>query len=230
MTRMLEFELISKPSPNVISTLIIVLVLSIIFIIVGLKVKKLDPEETPKGFLFVFIGIVGFFNNFLKDYISGKRLKFFAPYFFTIIVFLLFANTASLFGLAPPLANIGVALSFSIITFFAIKIAEFKFLGVKNKLKGILGPVWWLFPISVPTNLIGEVSTPFSMGLRLFVNLFSGVIMTTMVYMALNSLHWSLTVVAGVALHGIFDIFFGLIQAFVFLMLSIVNISMASEA
>ncbi|XMB71830.1 FoF1 ATP synthase subunit a [Mycoplasmatota bacterium WC30] len=224
---MLDFKLIAPISPNVISTLIIIFVLAIVFIIVGTKVKKLDPEVTPKGFVFLCITIVDFFNNFIKDYISGKRLKFFAPYLFTIIIFLAFANTISLFGLTPPLANIGVALSFSVITFFMIKVAEFKFQGVKNKLNGLVGYVKPLAPIMIPINLIGEVSTPFSMGLRLFVNLMSGTVIAAMVYAAV---HWTIGIFAGVFLHSVFDIFFGLIQAFVFFMLSTVNISMASEA
>ena len=234
----MNFDLISPISPNVISTLIIVFVLSITFIIVGVRIKKLDPAQTPKGFIFLCITIVDFFNNFIKEYISGKRLKFFAPYFFTIIVFLVLANTAALFGMAPPLANLSVALAFSVLTFFAIKIGEFKFAGVKNKIKSIIGPVWPIFFISVPTNLIGEISTPFSMGLRLFVNLFSGLIMSTMVYVSVSLalgeissiLSFGTSVILGVVLHSVFDIFFGVIQAFVFFMLTIINISMASEA
>lgn len=223
----MDFKLVGPISASVFSTLVIVAFLATVFIIVGQKVKKLDPAETPKGLVFVCIEIVGLFNNFIKDYMTGKRFKLFAPYFFTIIVFLAFANTAALFGLAPPLSNISVAVAFSILTFFAIKLAEIRFLGIKNKVKSLIGPVWWLFPISLPTNLVGEISTPFSMGLRLFVNLFAGVIMSTMVFI---SLHWSFSIFAGVFLHGIFDIFFGLIQAFVFFMLSVVNIALASEA
>lgn len=228
---MLEFKQFAPLSPSVRSTLIIVAVLSIIFIIVGSKVKKLNPTETPKGFLFVFVALVDFFNNYVKDYIHGeKRFRFLAPYLFTIILFLSVANTISLIGLTPPLSNIGVAMTFSVLTFIMIKISEFKFQGIVNKLKNLVGPVKVLAPIMIPINLIGEVSTPFSMGLRLFVNLMSGTVMTVMVFTALNSLTWVLSVVAGVGLHAVFDIFFGLIQAFVFFMLSTVNISMASEA
>lgn len=228
---MLDFKLIAPLSPNVVSTLIIITVLALVFIIVGLKVKNLDPSKAPKGFLFLCVFIVDFFNKFLKEYISGKRLKFFAPYLFTIIIFLALANTASLFGLMPPLANIGVALSFSLMTFIMIKVAEFKFQGIGNKLKGIIGPVKPLAPIMIPINLIGEISTPFSMGLRLFVNLMSGTVIAAMVYTAVSAILGFLgSIFAGVFLHAIFDIFFGLIQAFVFFMLSTVNISMASDA
>jgi len=65
------------------------------------------------------------------------------------------------------------------------------------------------------------------MGLRLFVNLMAGSVMAAMVYAVL---HWTAGIIAGVMLHVIFDIFFGLIQAFVFFMLSVVSISMASDA
>lgn len=234
----MNFDLVSPISSNVISTLVIVFVLSIVFIIVGVKVSKLDPAETPKGFLFLMIQLVDGFSGFLKQYVSPKIFKTFGPYFFTIIIFLAFANTIAIFGMSPPLANLSVALGFVVITFFAIKIAEFKFQGLWNKIKSLIGPVWWLFPISLPTNIIGEVSTPFSMGLRLFVNLFSGLIMSTMVFAAAEGLEQKLgeigvfgvSLLAGTALHIVFDIFFGLIQAFVFFMLTIVNISMASEA
>ena len=225
--KMLDFTFFESISPAVRSTIIIITVLSIIFIIIGMKIKKLDPKKTPKGILFGFIMIVDGFNTFISQYISGKKFRFFGAYLFTIIVFLGLANTVALFGLTPPLTNLGVALSFTVMTFFAIKVAEFKFLGVKKKALSLLGDVKPMAPLMLPINLIGEVSTPFSMGLRLFVNLLSGLVVASMVYAVL---HWTLGIIAGVLLHVIFDIFFGLIQAFVFLMLSTINISMAAEA
>jgi len=232
---MLEFKLFSPLSPNVISTLIIIAVLAIVFIIAGQKIKKLDPAETPKGFLFLCITIVDFFHNFLTDYMSGKSLKFFAPYLFTLILFLGVANTAALVGLTPPLGNIGVAMSYSILTFVMIKIAEFKFQGIKSKLSGLVGPVKPLAPLMIPINLIGEISTPFSMGLRLFVNIMSGVVISAMVFAIIGALQIIVVQIIGfammgVVLHLMFDIFFGLIQAFVFFMLTTVNLAMASES
>jgi F-type H+-transporting ATPase subunit a len=224
---MIKFTFFESLSPQVISTLIVVAFLAIVFIIIGLKVKKLDPHKTPKGFVFFCIVLVETFNNMVKSYVQEKPYRFFAPYLFTIITFLAFANTISLFGLVAPLSNLGVALSFSVMTFFIIKIAEFKYLGVIKKVDGLLGPVKPMAILMLPINLVGEISTPFSMGLRLFVNLMGGAVIATMVYAAL---HWTLGIIAGVFLHVVFDIFFGLIQAFVFFMLTTVNISMASDA
>lgn len=224
---MIKFTMFENLSPQVISTLIIITVLALVFIIVGIKVKKLDPHKTPKGFILVCILLVETFNNMVKSYVSEKPYKFFAPYLFTIITFLAVANTISLFGLQAPLSNLGVALSFSVMTFFIIKIAEFKYLGVVKKVDGLLGPVKPMAILMLPINLVGEISTPFSMGLRLFVNLMGGAVIAAMVYAAL---HWAAGIFAGVILHAVFDIFFGLIQAFVFFMLTTVNISMATDA
>jgi len=224
----MQFDLIGPISPAVISTIFIVVLLSIIFIIAGIRVKKLDPAKTPKGFMFLMITIVDFFNKFLSVYITEKkRFNFFAPYLFTILVFLAVANISSLFGMTAPLSNIGVAMSFSILTFIMVRVTELKFSSLKDKINSLVGPVKALAPIMVPINLIGEFSTPFSMGLRLFVNLLSGAIITAIFYGLLGLIGG---LFAGVALHAMFDIFFGLIQAFVFFMLSTVNLSMASEA
>ncbi|MDY0023335.1 MAG: F0F1 ATP synthase subunit A [Candidatus Izemoplasmatales bacterium] len=224
---MLDFNISGPLSPQVISTIIIISILAITFIIVGIRVKRLDPNKTPKGFVLICIMIVDFFNTFVQNYISGKRFKFFAPYLFTIIVFLALANTVSLFGLTPPLSNLGIALSFSVLTFLALRLAEIKYIGVVKKIDGLLGYVKPMAPIMLPINIIGDFSTPFSMGLRLFVNLMSGLVIASMVYAAL---HWIGGLFAGIILHAVFDIFFGLIQAFVFFMLTTVNIAMASEA
>jgi len=223
---MLDFKLSGPLSPNVISTLIVVFVLGLIAVIVGIKVGKLDHRKTPRGFVFVCVMIVDVFNRFISDHLPGKRTKVFGPYLFTILIFLAFANTISLFGLKPPLSNLSVALTFSAITIVMIKFAEVKYQGVWKKLVSLLGPVKPLAPIMLPINLIGEVSTPLTMGMRLFGNLMSGMVISVMVYTAL---HWAVGIFAGIFVHAFFDIFFGLIQAFVFFMLSTVNLSMASD-
>ncbi len=225
---MLDFKLIGPLSPQVVSTLIVVFFLSVFFIIIGGKIGKLKKTETPKGIVFATLMIVETGMNLIGQHLEGKKMKLFGPYLFTILVYLAFANTIALFGLAAPLSNAGVALSFSIITLFWLRFADIRFKGVKGKLHDVfIGHVWWMFPIMVPINLIGEISTPLTMGIRLFGNLLSGSIISAMVYAALN---FVAGIFAGVFLHAVFDVFFGLIQAFVFFMLSVVNISMAADA
>lgn len=225
---MLDFKIFGPLSPQVVSTIIIVTILALFFIIIGLKVSKLKPTDTPRGIVLVVIGFFEIIQNLIGEHLQGKKQKLFGPYLFTILVFLITANTIALFGLKAPLSNAGVALAFSIMTLFLLRFADLKYKGIKKKVHNIVvGYVWWMFPIMIPINLIGEVSTPLTMGIRLFGNLVSGAVISTMAYAALN---WAAGIFAGVFLHVIFDIFFGVIQAFVFFMLSLVNLSMATDA
>ena len=85
---LVEFHI---PNSQVYSTMLIVLVLSIAAIIIGLKVKKMKPEDkTPLWLVPVFM-IVDMINNLSKANL-GKRWKGYAPYFLTLTMFLFFSN------------------------------------------------------------------------------------------------------------------------------------------
>ena len=140
----------------------------------------------------------------------------------TILLFLLFANTASLAGFTAPLSNINVALGFSALAFGSIQIAALFIHKPLKRAKDLMEP----HPLFLPINLSGEMSTPFAMGLRLFGNLLSGSIIGIIVY-GLTS--WAGIVFGAFFLHPIFDVFFGAIQAYVYFMLFTIFLSMAVE-
>ena len=140
----------------------------------------------------------------------------------TILLFLGVANTASLFGLVPPLSDINVALGFSLLVFGSIQVSALVIKKPLQRAKDLLEPN----PAFLPINIIGEMSTPFAMGLRLFGNLLSGSIIGIIVY-GLTS--WAGIIFGAFLLHPVFDIFFGLIQAYVFFMLFSIFTSMAVE-
>ena len=64
----------------------------------------------------------------------------------------------------------------------------------------------------LPINLIGEIATPFSLGLRLFGNILSGSVIMALIY----SVTGFGALAVAPALHGYFDIFSGFIQTLVF--------------
>ena len=82
-------------------------------------------------------------------------------------------------------------------------------------------PVFLFFPI----NVISELSTPISMSLRLFGNMFSGTIMMSLIYGLLRVGSVSLAVAWPAALHAYLDVFAGALQAYVFAMLTMVFVS-----
>lgn len=175
-------------------------------------------------------------NNFIKEF-YGKNWRKYTPILMAILLFLALANTSALFGLANPLANINIALGFSLFAFLTIQIAGLIVRRPKNRLKDLSSPNVMLLPL----NIISEISTPLAMGLRLFGNLISGSIMMVVVFQMLNMLGDMLgsigpwvsgfgnTVITTAVLHPIFNIGFGLIQAFVYFMLLTVFLSMAIE-
>ncbi|MFW5841872.1 MAG: F0F1 ATP synthase subunit A [Bacillota bacterium] len=231
---MIEFY--TNLSPSLKTSLIITLFLIVFLSIIGKKAARLDPRSTPKGIVFIMIMFVDTLNNFIKEF-YGKNWRRYTPILMAILLFLALANTSALFGLANPLANINIALGFSIFAFLTIQIAGLIARRPKNRLKDLSSPNAMLLPL----NLISEISTPLAMGLRLFGNLISGSIMMVVVFQMLNIVGDMLgnigpwvsglgnTVITTAILHPIFNIGFGLIQAFVYFMLLTVFLSMAIE-
>lgn len=203
------------------SSLIITLFLMLSTMIIGLRVKKLKATDVPGGITLVSVMFVEMINNMLNGFFKNNR-RFFVPYLMTIFLFLLFANTASLVGFTTPLSNISVALGFSILAFGSIQLAALLVKKPIRRTKDLLDP----HPLFLLINLIGEMSTPFAMGIRLFGNLLSGSIIGIIVY-GLTS--WFGIIFGAFFLHPIFDVFFGVIQAYVYFMLFTIFLSMAVE-
>ncbi len=223
-------------SPNLKASLIVIVALSILSIVIGRKVAKLNPKDTPKGLVFIAVLLVEMLNDFIKEF-YGKRWKTFTPILVAVLLYLVFANTSALFGLANPLANITIALSFSLFAFLTIQLGGLYIRKPKNRIKDLATPNVLLMPL----NVISEISTPLAMGLRLFGNLLSGSVMAVVVFNLLHILGDALGTVGAVLstagnisiaalfLHPIFNIGFGIVQAFVYFMLLTIFLSMAIE-
>lgn len=206
------------------ASLIITAFIGIVLIIVGARVSRLKTSEVPGGFTLVIVTLVEMINNNQREFFTKHWSKF-TPLLLTIVIYLGFANTAALAGLNAPLSNLNVALSFSAFAFLSIQISALVLRGPLTRAKDLMDP----HPAFLAINLIGEMSTPFAMGLRLFGNLVSGSIIAIFLYAVLGALSNVLAIIGGVFLHGIFDIFFGLVQAYVYYMLLTIFLSMAVE-
>ena len=121
----------------------------------------------------------------------------------------------------PPTADLAVTLSLALITFFMTQGFGLKAKGLKGWLKGFTEPVAFLTPI----NLIGEVANPVSLSFRLMGNVLAGTIIMGLYYGMLPYLTYIITP----ALHFYFDVFAGLLQSYIFMMLSMIYVSGAME-
>ena len=83
-----DLSTISKP---IFSTIVITIILSIFFIILSFRIKKIDYLKPTPKWLVPFVMLVELFNNFIKQNI-GKRWRFYAPWFMALAIFIFFAN------------------------------------------------------------------------------------------------------------------------------------------
>ncbi|MDY6216030.1 F0F1 ATP synthase subunit A [Actinobacillus porcinus] len=228
-------------------TLFFSILSALIFLFVFRKVAKKATSGVP-GKLQCFIEmIIEWVNGLVKDNFHGSR-DFIAPLALTVFCWVFLMNAidlipvdflpqfANLFGIhylrAVPSADISATLGMSICVFFLIL-----FYTVKSKGFGGLVKEYTLHPFNhwafIPVNFVLETVTllakPISLAFRLFGNMYAGeliFILIAVMYMADNFLLQAL----GIPLHlawAIFHILVITLQAFIFMMLTIVYLSIA---
>jgi F-type H+-transporting ATPase subunit a len=161
-------------------------------------------------------------NEFVSDQgeqIIGHGSERFVSYLTALFLFILLSNLLGLVpGLESPTANVVVPLGFALITFI-----YYHYHGLRSNgaayIKQFLGPVWWLYPLLLPIEIISHCARVLSLTVRLYANMFAGDLLT----LAFFSL-----VPIGIPL-----VFLGLhlgvavIQAYVFLLLASIYLSLA---
>ncbi len=169
-------------------------------------------------------------NNLVSD-TMGKGCERFAPYIGSLFTFSILGSLISLLGLRSVTADFSVVLTWALITFVWVHATKLRTNGLWGYLKGYASPVF----VMLPMNVLSEVSLPVSMSIRHFGNIASGMIISSLVYFALTSI----TKAIGVAFMTIgipavlslyFDLFSSFMQAFIFIMLTMVNVANAAEA
>lgn len=190
------------------------IIMAVLLILAWLGGKNL--ERIPRTFQNIMEIIVDGINGLTKS-TMGEDKMFFAPYMGTLALYLVVANLSGLLGFRPPTADLNTTFALSILTFLATQ-----YFGLRSKgfdyLKGLAEP----FVLLLPLNIIGELANPISLSFRLFGNIVGGLIIMSLIY--------SVTpIVVPVLPHIYFDVFSGLLQTFIFVMLSMVFISGAMD-
>ena len=138
----------------------------------------------------------------------------------TFFLFILAANLCGLIpGFGPPTSNFNVTLALGVLSFVAYNFYGFQQNGV-GYLKHFVGPIWWLGILMVPLELIDNFVRPFSLGLRLFGNMTGDHVVL--------EIFTDLTKVGIPVLFYVLGAFVSLVQAFVFTLLSMVYVSLAT--
>lgn len=186
------------------------------FIIVGNLIKNLKEDEIPSKFVSFNLLLVSKLNNFIKETV-GIRWQTTAPNVYALFSFILISNFVGLVGIQMPSIFTAVTIALSTFAVFSIQFTALKSQKIEH-FKNYFKPFTFMFPF----NVFGDFTPIVSMAFRLFGNILSGTLMLFMVYTLLQFI----SPVVSPILHIIFDIGFGFIQAFVFLLLTTVFASM----
>jgi F-type H+-transporting ATPase subunit a len=146
----------------------------------------------------------------------------YVPYFGTLFVFILFMN---LIGIIPtfesPTMNPAVPLGLALCTFLYYHAKGIKAHGIGKYLLHFAGPIPALFLLMVPIELMGHFARPLSLTIRLYANMFAGE-QVTMAFLGLTKF---IIPAIFMALH----VFVSLLQAYIFTLLSMIYVSIATE-
>ncbi len=123
-----------------------------------------------------------------------------------------------------PTADVDTTFAYALVVIILVHIASVRARGVKGYVSHYFKPYKALFPI----NLIEEIAKLFTLPLRLFGNMFAGGLMLTLIG-ALPLFFLPLSVPVATA-WKVFDMGIGIIQAFIFALLTILYFGMAMEA
>lgn len=113
-----------------------------------------------------------------SEAIIGHGFERFTSYLTTLFLFILLCNLVGLIpGLESPTANPSVPLGFAVVTFL-----YYHYHGIRvNKgsyIKQFLGPVWWLYWLLFPIEVISHFARILSLTVRLYANMFAGDLLT----------------------------------------------------
>jgi F-type H+-transporting ATPase subunit a len=163
-------------------------------------------------------------RNMVEDIIGPHGLKYF-PVVMTFAVLILVSNLMGLFPLfMSPTSATSVTFALGLSSFLYYNYIGISENGLFRHLKHFAGPIWWIAPLIFPIELISNFIRPFSLGIRLFGNLFAD----EKVLETLSGLAPPVTWFAPILLMPL-SVFVALIQTFVFILLSQLYLSEVSH-
>jgi F-type H+-transporting ATPase subunit a len=196
-----------------------ILSVTIVWILKG----KLSEEEPGHGQQTLEVSVLAV-RSMIEDIIGPQGLKYF-PVVMTFAVLILVSNLMGLFPLfMSPTAAVSVTFALGISSFIYYNWVGIKENGLIGHLKHLMGPIWWIAPLIFPIELISNFIRPFSLGIRLFGNLFAD----EKVVQTVSGLKPPYTWAAPLFLMPL-SIFVAFIQTFVFILLSQLYLSEVSH-
>lgn len=187
------------------------LLLLSVFLTRNLKVHNISRRQL------VAETIVTSLDRFVTG-MTGEEGRRYVPYLISVLLYIGLSNIIGLFGMKPPTKDLNVTAALSIMSIILIEYAGIHQKGVKGWLKSFAEPI----AIVTPINILELFIKPLSLCMRLFGNVLGA-------YVIMELIKLLVPVAVPVPFSFYFDIFDGLIQAYVFVFLTSLFIKEAIE-
>ncbi len=189
--------------------------------------------------------LLSYIRNLTKEMVSDDDVGFVLPLAATIFIFVLIANWIDFFPLTKPIepaaADINLTIAMALVVIVIVQGYSVRVLGFGGYLRRFTKP--FDLPILArvaftPLNIIEEVAKPLSLALRLFGNIFGGLVMVYLLTLGYTAFAGSSVLQTALSpiwvillvVWKLFDVFLiGTIQAFIFMLLTIIYFGMARE-
>ena len=142
-------------------------------------------------------------------------------YLFTVAAFMIGCASVELMGVRAPTADITMTFAMALVTFVLINYYGIRKKGVFGRIRSMAQPT----PVVFPIKIVSDCAVPVSMACRLFGNMLGGMIVMDLLYSALGNAAVGIPSVVGLY----FNVFHPLIQAYIFITLTLTFIHEAVE-
>ncbi|ABK98230.1 F0F1 ATP synthase subunit A [Pelobacter propionicus] len=214
--KLLEPLHMSEAGADAVAYTWLIMLLLLLFSFLATRALKMIPCGL-QNFMEVVVGGV---ENMIVE-TMGEHGRPYFPLVATVGLFVLVSNLIGLIpGFFPPTANINTTAACAIVVFIATHVVGIKRHGI-GYIKHFCGPILWLAPVMFFIEVIGHLSRPLSLTLRLFGNM-NGHELVLIIFFGLAPFLVPLPMM----LMGVLVSF---IQAFVFMLLTMIYIQGSLE-
>lgn len=177
----------------------------------GLKVRHINGKQAAleSGFSFIY--------NFFED-LLGEDGKAYIPYLITVVLYIGIANMIGLLGFKSPTKDLNVTISLAVMSIVLVEVAGIRKKGMKGWIKSFAEPI----AIIAPINVLELFIRPLSLCMRLFGNVLGAIVVMALI-------KHLVPLIVPLPFSFYFDIFDGVIQAYVFVFLTSLYIKEAIE-
>jgi F-type H+-transporting ATPase subunit a len=186
----------------------------------GVWMRRKITHAVPSGIQSTWESAVSAIENQVEQSMGLRTAPFVVPLAVALFFFILIANWIELIPsdekLVAPTSDVNTTYALALLVIVLMHIVSVRRNHPGNYIKHYFKPSPVLFPI----NLVEELVKPFTLALRLFGNIFSGTILIALIGLFPAWLLWAPT-----SIWKVFDLFIGVIQAFIFALLTILYFS-----